>query len=96
MTIHRGRLPPKIKQARPQEEFTLQTTESGYNATQTGSIGGCGLMKEVNCWRNAEFGAEASASSPLQRLQLNLCKRLYPLLAQIHAALKEVFPPEFS
>ena len=53
-------------------------------------------MKEVNCWRNAEFGAEASASSPLQRLQLNLCKRLYPLLAQIHAALKEVFPPEFS
>lgn len=53
-------------------------------------------MKEVNSWRNAEFGAEASASSPLQRLQLNLRKRLYPLLAQIHAALEEVFPPEFS
>eukprot|EP00069_Balaena_mysticetus_P001213 bmy_15098T0 len=35
-------------------------------------------MKEVNSWRNAEFGAEASASSPLQRLQLNLSAFPFP------------------
>lgn len=37
LTIHRGRPPPEIKQALPQE-FTLQTTELGYSEAQTGSI----------------------------------------------------------
>lgn len=62
VAIHRGRPPPEIKQACPQEEFALQTTESGCNETQIGSIGGCGLMREVNSWTSAEFGTEASAS----------------------------------
>ena len=52
VAIHGGRPPPEIKQA----------MESGCNETQIGSIGGCGLIREVNSWRSAEFGAEASTS----------------------------------
>ena len=61
-----------------------------------GTFRGCGLIREVDSWGNAEFGAEASASSPVQRLQLNVCKSLHPFLAQIHAALQADVPPEFS
>lgn len=53
-------------------------------------------MREVKSWRNAEFEAEASISSLLQRLQLTPGKRLYLSLAQIYATLEEVFSPEFS
>ena len=62
VAIHGGRPPPEIKQACAQEDFALQTMESGCNETQIGSIGRCGLIREVNSWRSAEFGAEASTS----------------------------------
>ena len=62
VAIHGGRPPPEIKQACSQDDFALQTMESGCNETQIGSIGGCGLIREVNSWRSAEFGAEASTS----------------------------------